>query len=557
MDELYKDHVINLFSKPFYDIKKDTKYNWNEFKNIFLYLFKQIYTNLNNKEQFIKFYYLTIIIYIYYTNYLKFIKSKDFYNPEIYHYIRSLQTKKDISKKLFEYSYDQNVSCIIKYINPFIYTKITKINKNPKKHKQIEDSVLDNLTNNLLDIIKKVDKFLSYSNKESKKIISIIIYRFLSSRENGFNSYHNFYLKNNHSHFYSSEYFFNFLQNIPKQKNILNIKTENFVNRKNIHALSIIKYLLTIYDNFYIIKEESHKRKITLTNKKQEIIEEKTIIISNKLTNNYNIHIKLNTHCDSFFVEYDLHQYNLNLLYYENKNISDVFFINNSDFFITINTVSDILNDPSDILDFFHYLILSFKTIDNYPSNISKLISPLNYSNYYYDSFFHFINFFKNDISSDSFVGKFIIDLFKFLYIYSYYDYYIYYKNDLSELIVTNIDKKEEIFSHFYINFKNTLKLGKDIIPFPPFCDIDDDINRIIYYSFEIPSYFKLFDLSRSFVDVYNFNDKENITPLTILTFIHELKNNKILSSNKISYSKNSYNEVIDDNNNNIFLTDA
>ena len=136
----------------------------------------------------------------------------------------------------------------------------------------------------------------------------------------------------------------------------------------------------------------------------------------------------------------------------------------------------------------------------------------------------------------------------------------MYYKTDLSQVLLSNYDKKDSIFNDFYTNFKNTLKIGSDLSPHPPFCNTEDDPNRIIYYTFEIPSYFKLYDFRNAFVDVYNFDNKKNITPGMILSFINELKLNNHKSnnkSNKISHSENSYDEIIINQSNFVFDTDV
>ena len=50
----------------------------------------------------------------------------------------------------------------------------------------------------------------------------------------------------------------------------------------------------------------------------------------------------------------------------------------------------------------------------------------------------------------------------------------------------------------------------KELIQFPPFFDVDDDMNSLMYYSFEQPNYFKLFDMI-------------NATKCTLLILLYEV----------------------------------
>jgi hypothetical protein len=571
MDNFYKNHVIKLFTVPFHDIKyNDSNYSWINFKYIFISLFDKI-KNTTNKNEFIKFYYIFILLYIYYTNFLKYNMAKDYNNKEIYLMINSLNNNTDILVKLIKYSNDEFVNKILKYINHFIYNKLKYFHK---KCKTMTDIKIKDFVNKINKNFKTVEKFFSLENNNPKKILSIFIYRHLSSLELGFLSYHDYFIKKNikcplnninKTNSYKSEHFNKFMNQIPNNKKIIDIKTNNFINRDIIPVIAVIEYLLNKYVDFYISSTD-HKsiiieEEIMSGNKKKtckrEIIE--TILIISHKKSNSKFVIKLNSlFCEKYFVEFNIFQSNVSLIHFNNKYINNIDFIKDSEFLIQIDVIAQNFNDPSDILDFIHYSCISFKIINNYPSDISEFINPLYFNSYYYDSFFHFISFFKNNIYSDTCVGKFIIEFVKFLYIYSYYDYFIYYKTDLVDLILSNIDKKNEIFNDFYSNFKNTLKLGPDLFPYPPFCDVDNDANRIIYYTFDIPSYFKLYDFCNAFIDVYNFNNKENITVYAILSFISNLKVNSQLhnKSNKMSHSKNAYEEIAIDKSNFVFDTD-
>jgi len=124
-----------------------------------------------------------------------------------------------------------------------------------------------------------------------------------------------------------------------------------------------------------------------------------------------------------------------------------------------------------------------------------------------------FFNFFFN---------KFIIDVIKFFYIYSYYDYYFYYSNNLLDTIINRLEFKNEIFLEFIKNLKNTLKLPKEFLEFPPFFNNEFDLNSVIYYNFELPSYFKFFDFLQAICivfdkkKIYEKNNKKNFIDIII-----------------------------------------
>jgi hypothetical protein len=63
---------------------------------------------------------------------------------------------------------------------------------------------------------------------------------------------------------------------------------------------------------------------------------------------------------------------------------------------------------------------------------------------------------------------------------------------------------KNNIFEDFIQNLKKTLKIPKELFAYPPFFDITDDIDSLIYYSFEIPSYLKLFDFINAICYVFD-----------------------------------------------------
>ena len=82
--------------------------------------------------------------------------------------------------------------------------------------------------------------------------------------------------------------------------------------------------------------------------------------------------------------------------------------------------------------------------IESYPNDIYECIYPVDYTNYYFLSFCMFLEFIKPNIKTSPGINKFIIDLFKYFYIYSYYDYYFYYSNNLFESIMSTYYSKNK-----------------------------------------------------------------------------------------------------------------
>jgi hypothetical protein len=57
---------------------------------------------------------------------------------------------------------------------------------------------------------------------------------------------------------------------------------------------------------------------------------------------------------------------------------------------------------------------------------------------------------------------------------------------------------------------------------FPPFFNINDDIDNLLYYTFEIPNYYKLFDFINAIITVFNIKiaDKTKINIIEIFSVI-------------------------------------
>ena len=97
---------------------------------------------------------------------------------------------------------------------------------------------------------------------------------------------------------------------------------------------------------------------------------------------------------------------------------------------------------------------------------------------------------------------------------------------------------------------KNDFNIPKNISNHPPFNVVDiEDINQPIYYSYEIPNYFKLFDLINSLIDIYNITNYNNFDDIITQIFnITKNNNSNIKSYNTKIISKAHVNTNIDIN---------
>jgi len=339
--------------------------------------------------------------------------------------------------------------------------------------------------------LKQFDKISNLPNDNYKKILNLIIYRYIICKKNNYLNYHELYLKKiiGKKNIYSSQLplidFDNFIKQIPISKKILNI----CVNTKshNIIEISIIKllnYILNKYGDNFNLKLES----------------ESLIIISNT---KYSGQIKINISNKYENIEFNQFQTNYNFLHYNIKELEEFNFLKKTFSNLEINVLDKNLKDLSSTMEFIHLIISSLKIISSNPSDIYECLYPIEYSNYYFTTFCYFLDYFKKEINSNYLFNKFIIDVIKFLYIYSYYDYYFYFSNDFVEALIGNLEYKNEMFMEFTQNLKKTLKLPNELNDFPPFFSQEFDINAIIYYNFEIPSYFKLFDLLNAIYNVF------------------------------------------------------
>lgn len=495
--------IINLFNNYFDEINIENikkSYNWENFMIFFDFITNEIINSKDSKYT-IKLYYIFTFLYINYTNFLKFLNHDDFNNIKIYKTIKKIKYNKNVLENILNTSIINHSRKIFKIYNPFTSCKLEKF-KNISNKSIIIDEYIHNT--------KQIEKILDIQNSDYKKILNIIMYRFLQSQSLNFINYHSFYIKKILDYsIINSNNLDLFMKQIPNSKEILNIKIVNTVIPTNlkVNIEEILNFLKSqnsliafeIINNKIIIKHLKYGGKIVITND-----------ISFKKGNRT--------------IQFNCLQSNLSLIYFNIPELQDFNFIKKTNNFVLIYIDNFTFNDLSTMLYFFHIITISIKILETYPTNIYEIIYPLDYSNYYYKSFYNFFLFNKSKINNEMSYNKFIIDVIKYFYIYSYYDYYFYYTNNLIDTLMTNLKFKNEIILDFFINLKKILSLPEELFSNPPFIDIEDDINNLLYYSFEIPSYLKFYDLINSLCKVFNYKDKDfNI--IKIITDIIKISN--------------------------------
>lgn len=513
-NDIYKSELISLFTVDFDDISKrfdNTKYNWENFSNIFMSIYKLI-LNSDNEVIFLKNYYLLSISYINYTNYLKFISHRDYENVDIYKFINNLKYEKKIIQKIIKYSSNKNIRRIIKIYNPFFSIKTKKIKNEEYSHKFLKDYIQNT---------KQMEIISDMPNDNIKKILNIIIYRYVISKNNNYDKYDSFYkekIATNNIDILLD--FDNFIKQIPFSKNILSIKTKQGDFDINISIDEVIRFIITKFAKIQFIKENNNY-----------------ILINKKYGGKINIKINQSNNSN---IELNYNQINYSLVHYGIEELNDLNFLKKTESNIEIKLSSNKIKDYTSLLDTIHIIITSLKILETYPTDLNECLYPIDYTNYYFLSFCIFFEYVKPSIDKNLGLKKFIIDLVKFIYIYSYYDYYFYHSTNLMETIISSYNFKHEIFNDFISNLKNTLKLPKELLSFPPFFNINDDINSVVYYNFEIPSYYKFFDLINAICYVFDKNYYKNNKNTSILNILVKHlqvvvdipKNNPIINPN-------------------------
>ncbi len=482
LNNLYLEPIQDLFILPFDEIIKkynNSAFSWKNFEKIFYNLYKSL-IETKNEHELIYNYYIFTILYLNYTNYLQYSSNPDFNDKNIYKLIDKVKYNKNILSKIINYSSNPTVNNIIKTSNPFVSLK-------SKKHKFATKEYLDKFIKEYLINMKQMEKIAEMDNNNFKKSLNIIIFRNIICKKNNYINYSDFFIKNiiNKNNLNILLDFDTFIKNLPNYRKILDIKTKNTDFNCNFTLKNIIHFFI---NKFPKIDIEIDKENFILSSKKY----------GGKLI------IKIDNSIST--IQFNPYQLNYSLLYHGLQELKNFNFLKKTSNFIEIKLCSNNIKEYSSLLDIIHLITISIKMLETYPNDLNECIYPIDYTNYYFMSFCNFFEFVKHEIKTSPKVNKFIIDLFKYYYIYSHYDFYYYHSNNLIDTLMSSYNHKNDIYVDFVNNLKNLLKIPKELLSYPPFFDIEDDINSLIYYSFEIPSYFKLFDLINAVCWVFDKN---------------------------------------------------
>ena len=486
LNDTIEKYFYKLFISYFDEIKITTElindYKW---KNISV-IFNSLYNNLmelSKKTDFIKNYYLVTLLYINYTNFLKYINHPDSDSKEILEFLNKIKHNAEIIKFISEKSDYENFDTIFNTFNPFVKNKF-------KNSKNIQSSQLTGFISN----VKQLENIYLDYNVSSKKILNTMLYRYILSNNTDENNFHEFFIKNIIEDKLVYDIDFNlFMNTLPSYKNIVNINvSQEIKNNLGIHLSQLI--------NFVIREHPNLKIKVVVNPDKTKYFELINTKFGGKL-------IIKKSSCKTN--DLNIYQQNINLIGFNIKELKNYPFIKKTNNFIVIEYSSSIINNLSSLLHLTHLLTSGVKLLETFPSSIYECLYPIDYNKYYYKTFVNFLSFIKSNINNDMSYNRFLIDLIKYYYVYSYYDYYFYYNTDLVKTIIDRIKYKNNIFNEFCESLKFIFKLPSEMTNYPPFFNIDEDIDNLIYYSFEIPNYFKFLDLINAIVTVFNIEIKD------------------------------------------------
>ena len=550
------EYIVNLISLPLNKITFTEKYLWKKFKNVILDLQKKIILT-NNINKFIEYYSLYSLIFNNYINYMDLINHNDINNINIYEIGDDFMCNDVLLTKLIEYKNNIIVQDIIKLINPFLLNNLN----NSKK----------NITN--IEHINNIKCYNELCNCENSylKIANIIIYRYLYCKDKLINSYHDFYIK-----YYINDYKINNLQNIilqiPKFTTIFNNNNNNNNNNSNSNSKNNNELL----NNLPQQKNEPNKIEYNIMHK---------IIKYMNLKFNYNL--KLIKYLNLYVIKN-----NTNEIYIKKSNINKIIITHNNIQALNIpqlnkynfnkNTNNIILvkfiniTNYIQILHFIYNIVISIFMTEKKYTTLLELFSS-NYIEYYYEIYTCYLLFMLD--YPKQIQNNLIANILVNLCVYSYYDYYFYFNDKLSITLINCDDKnKKNIICDLCNHINDILPIIKNsLYNFPPFIDYDNVENEINEYSFNIPSYFKLYYLIIAINDVYKYNtidinkiylsisqnnninvvDKLQTTNVddkikTTINIANDIKNIK-----KNNANVNKYYEFSDNGNNNNYVFDT
>lgn len=515
MDLLTKYKITDLITKNFDDIKNNstnsTIYSWKNIKHLFNDLLLNI-TNSNSHQEFIFNYYLFQIIYIIYSNYILYFDHPDKNNLDIINLYKKFRYDPKINSYICNNKSNQKILNIMLTKNIFIYNYLKKTNK-------------INIPE-MIKSIKNYDKIMDYPANSYKKILNLIIYRFLYSETNNKDTYHHFFIDNIITKKLSDSDK-NFISKIPSFKNLFLLNYNNTTKKFSYHINNIIQSIISPNPNLIF-----NHHNMTITHKKNNA---KIIFIHN----------------DSENISYNIHQQNLNLFYFNIPEISNLSFVKKLNNLITVKFNNHHIHSLEELIQLIHIITCSIKYLDYQPTSIDEIYNIASYDNYFYDTFFNFFKFIKKDIFINSY-QSFIFNLIKNIYLHAYFDFYIYNNKTLLTTIIQNLNKKTEIFTEFSNSIHSLFNLSDDFLSYPPFIPHNDDLDNPLHYSFDIPNYFKFIDLVNVILSTFNSNSNlSNISNL--LSTFNDIFNdnfnlNKIPKTENIN--KNNKTENINKNEN-------
>lgn len=427
---------------------KNKTINSYDYDKILENLYEKIIKNVNdnNVESFISSYNEYQLTIIYFIN-LAVYNTEDF---QFEKYIDKINFNKDIIKFVMRKMKYPDIRFIAKNISPYIL-----YNKN------LKSSDID-----LAMLLIKQSKILE-TKSNAEKFVELIIYRYMSSKNNRYRNFHEFYM-DNFTQIEDVENFKIFFNDIINSTNIICYNVDDKI--KPIADIPIKEIIYYVLSKMNYSKKKLNDNQINIGGNIIDIVfdPEKLPGISHSKYNLININNK------------------------ETKNHIIIYF----------NT--KIINNLSLLLTFIHYLTISLKLIDFKPNNIYELNNTHDMPNYFYHSFVYFLEYIKPQINVDKSYNKYIVDLFKFYYMYSFYDYILYAEQTVTKMLISDLKNSYQIMNDVLSELQNMFNFTGHI-NYPPFNNMpEDDINNIIYYSFENPNYFKLFDFVKALMTVFN-----------------------------------------------------
>lgn len=443
---------MSIFTK---NIKDNHIKNYN-IEKIMNDLYSKIINSLNEKDinNFISSYNEHELTLIYLTN-LAIYQNVEF---DLNIYINKIKTNKEIIKYVMKNMKYPEIRYIGKNISPYIlYNKKLKT-------EDIDTVLLIIKQNNILQTKQNLEKF-----------VELIIYRYASSKNNKYRNFHEFYI-NNFTQIDDMDDFKTFFNDIPEATSIICYSVDEKIKPiPVIHLKNIILYILE--------KMNYSKKKLNQDKTNSDIIY--TINIDDNIID---VIIDPTKPSGIYHLKYNL----VNINNIETKNHIIIYF----------NT--KIINNLSLLLTFIHYLTISLKLINFKPNNIYELNNTHDMENYFYDTFVYFLEYIKPQINVDKSYNKYIVDLFKFYYMYAFYDYVLYADQTIVKMLIEDLQNSYKIITDVLDEMQQMFNF-KNMVNYPPFnVGIEDNINNIIYYSFENPNYFKLYDFVKALMKVFN-----------------------------------------------------